>query len=96
MRLAYDEKGEHRPMRRRARSAKLWRRLCRLMGLSISARRGAGQGYARSRLTLAVNLSFQCLRATRQDVYGCSNDRESHATMLSDTQYDPGAAMIVC
>ena len=72
MRLANDEKGEHRPMRRTARSAKLWRRLCRLMGLSISARRGAGQGYARSRLTLAVNLSFQCLRATRQDVYGCS------------------------
>ncbi len=41
MRLAYDGKGEHRPMRRGARSAKLWRRLCRLTGLSISAKRAA-------------------------------------------------------
>jgi hypothetical protein len=41
MRLAYDEKGEHRPLRQRAQSAKLWRRLCRLTGLSIPAGQAA-------------------------------------------------------
>ena len=36
MRLAYDEKSEQRPMRRRARSAKLWRRLAGLSLLQVA------------------------------------------------------------
>ena len=39
---------------------------------------------------------FQCLRASTPRCLWLLHDRESHANMLSDTQYDPGAAMIMC